>query len=230
MSPFCHQWGYIFVTFFWSISSGSGTITNCVNFADVTGGTYVGGIIGANIVNVNETIVEVSNCINLGKINSNAESGYVGGIVGYSETQTHENCEISNCINLGEIASNNSIDSGIAYSFIAADNSTKAATVFNCINVGTMKGTSVYAIANAGVTGPCYYDNQKITVDTNSDNVVGRNDLANGISIEGYDNWSYDSGRYPVPNILATDGTNGVSDDVWQEILTAATSALSNQN
>ncbi len=82
--------------------NGKTTISNCVNYAEVTGNATVGGIIGYAFRNgstVGNVVIE--NCENYGKITSLATEGAkgaAGGIVGDANTNSFD-IEINDCVN-----------------------------------------------------------------------------------------------------------------------------------
>ncbi len=100
----------------------SGTVTNCYNTGEITGGNRVGGIVGSsngtvqdcyntgnisgenNIGGITGKIYEgtVTNCYNTGKIHGN----YAGGITGGNEGA------VKNCYNTGNISGESDIDLG----------------------------------------------------------------------------------------------------------------------
>lgn len=71
-------------------------IKNCYNAGNITGGMYVGGIIGYNQI-------DVENCYNHGNVTG---PRYVGGILGYSRQRKNSSVSIKNCYNIGDIVDN----------------------------------------------------------------------------------------------------------------------------
>lgn len=104
-----------------------GTISNCVNKADVTGYNMVGGIAYGFIKNIN-------NCKNYGTIEITGKAyqyGGAGGIVGVANN-SNEDIEIYDCINYGLIKGNVN-KGGIA------GTSTGDTTISNCRNEGEIE-------------------------------------------------------------------------------------------
>lgn len=75
-------------------------VKNCYNAGAVTGGIYVGGIIGYSQVTV-------KNCYNLGTISG---TRYVGGISGYSRVRKNDSASLTYCYNVGDV-----VDKGAAH-------------------------------------------------------------------------------------------------------------------
>ena len=107
------------------MSQKAGTIKNCENYGDVTGGAAnVGGITGY----ITQAVV-IENCTNYGTVTGGAT--YVGGIVGYIGAKL----EISDCVNYGTVTAGTNGAGGIAGGEAKA-----GATYTNCVNYGTIKG------------------------------------------------------------------------------------------
>ncbi len=135
---------------------------NCVNYVNVTGDSYVGGVVGCVMKNdyllsgTDFSIVE--NCTNYGKVTAYAKTAtnehamYYGGVVGMS------NGVMINCENYGEVDgdSNSTSDTehddwyvgGVAgYSYIPFKNGAgpndqmNYTAMYNCVNYGYVHGT-----------------------------------------------------------------------------------------
>ena len=78
------------------------SITNCFNFADITGSHDVAGIVGCVWHNGK---VEIRNCFNRGKISG---SSYSGGILGIHGTGGMDYVTIQNCYNAGAVQNSTS--------------------------------------------------------------------------------------------------------------------------
>ena len=104
---------------FWS--SGTSSITDCKNFASISGGssytTYVGGIAGWI-----RTYTTISNCINFGEIDARCNRGGIAG----------DNLGvIENCINIGDI-----IGDGYRSASAGGIAGTSSGTISKCYNEG----------------------------------------------------------------------------------------------
>ena len=121
-------------------------ITNCKNYANITGYNMVGGI---NALNRIESSI-IDNCINYGNIyitGQTYEYGGAGGIIGYSQTSTIENCKnfgdvngvstragIIGCTFQSNIS--NCMNSGKSLAGILGWSRTGEVNIINCYNVG----------------------------------------------------------------------------------------------
>ena len=178
------------------VYGGTPSITGCVNLAQITGNNYIGGIIGHSSSSYAATI---DKCINLGSVNSsNTNLSYVGGIQGYSSASSNK---ITNSLNLGTI--NNSKGNGAG--IICNDTSL---TIQYCLSAGTISASSKYAIASntSGSYTGNYYDSSKITGATTTGGTGKTTSALKVASASSLDsswstNWSFASGRYPLPNI-----------------------------
>ena len=92
-----------------------GIFYNCINYGEILGSNYVGGIVGAN-----SKLIE--NCVNSGEVSG---QNYVGGLVGQGGTWSDENdvygFSVVNSINHGEVNGSTYIG-GIAGAISTTDN------------------------------------------------------------------------------------------------------------
>ena len=114
------------------------TVMNCANYGDVTHSgrswwSYIGGIIGRSDSS-SSTRVYIYNCLNHGTITHNGTGTnelYLGGIVGYTEYTTIENCVSGGKISLPTTASSSNAigsivgdvyeDTSISYTYFTSD-------------------------------------------------------------------------------------------------------------
>ncbi len=153
-----------------------GTIQDCTNNAEITGGgANVGGIVGAAYYNAEGKTMKITNCVNNGNITNT--TGEVGGIVGLCCA------EVSGCSNYGTVTGNGACVGGI----VAEQQN--SGSVSDCHNYAAVtNNTSTYG--NGGVIGWIRYSGQasaypvkevvKVTNCSNSANITGGND-AGGI-------------------------------------------------
>ena len=112
------------------VGDATGVFTNCYNYADVTAGARVGGFIGWDRL----CFVEMSNCVNYGKIEANGTTEHnAGGMIGY--VQNGINFSIENCANYGHVKATNNAGAMIGQGTFA-DNITISA----CANYGAVEG------------------------------------------------------------------------------------------
>lgn len=127
-----------------------GNIENCMVTGDISGGGYVGGIVGCNSDNYYNSSI-ISQCASSGNIIAN--SGSVGGILAY---QNGGACSIENCYSIANVKAEGSYSSsayGIGYS------------AENCYFAGTISGTVVNHVYPIGVYNTnSYYDSEKTKI------------------------------------------------------------------
>ena len=191
------------------------TITGCVNLAAIQGGSKVGGIVGDNGSSSQNKVV-LNQCINAGTITATDSSGSASGIFAYP-TVTNGNT-ISNSLNLGTITCSNGSGVGIT------DNKTSL-TIQYCLSAGTISASSKYAVASStsGTQTKNYYDSSKIT-QTQSQASGNTSKTTTDLKVDSaWDtswsttNWSFASGRYPLPNIQ-----DNIPPTIWNNIVTKA--------
>ena len=130
-----------------------GSIARCANRAAVDGGhsisaAYTGGICGKTS-NSSSTLSMIRDCYNVGNVlhtGSWLETGYVGGIIGYSYST------VINCYAAGTVKANtNTVGGSVYVSGIAGSGSTSS-VVEGCVVVcdAISGGTNRYMIAGAG--------------------------------------------------------------------------------
>ena len=197
------------------ISIGT-TITGCVNFGTITGVNYTGGIVGKNTSSGGGTTID--RCMNFGTITSTSSSAYVGGIYGYSLLASDT---ITNSANFGSIVSSY-YGAGIV-NYDASNDTTQY-----CLNVGDMTGVTTpnknYPIANTDSSDlPNYYDSSKIG-NTSVPSKGGTGKATSELKVDSawdtswiITNWSFASGRYPVPNIQ-----DNIPSEIWKDIVEKA--------
>lgn len=208
--------------------SNGATIKSCVNMVEISSLlSTIGGIVGA--ANPSSDIT-IENSINLGKITGTSNVSGIFGLGGSSASEQN----ITDCINIGEIAVTPS--DGDYWTYAAGIIcSSDSVTVSNCISVGNIinntsdfQGTAKFGAINYssdnGTYSNCYYDSSKINSPNDSNALGIYSEITSVLCNLDYSilsNWSRDpplSSRYPLPNIVATDSSEGISESVWSEI------------
>ena len=137
-----------------------GTITNCCNSVEVSGGSAVGGVAGYNIEGGT-----ITSCYNTGAVSGSESSQYVGGVAGRNEGT------ITNCYNTGAVTGS---DSNNNVGGVAGENRTGEIT--SCYNTGAVIGSGDYA---GGVAGR---NDEKITNCYSSGAVSGSSKYVGGVA------------------------------------------------
>lgn len=121
-----------------------GNIENCMVTGDISGGGYVGGIVGYS-----SGYSSISQCASSGNIMAN--SGYVGGILGYR----YNSCSIENCYSIANVKAEGSYS--YAYGI--------GGYTENCYFAGTISGTDVNHVYPIGEYNTnSYYDSEKTKI------------------------------------------------------------------
>lgn len=119
-----------------------GNIENCMVTGDISGGEYVGGVVGYCRYHSS-----ISQCASSGNIMAN--SGYVGGILGYR----YNSCSIENCYSIANVKTEGSYYSE-AYGI--------GRSAENCYFAGTISGTDMFPIGSSNTNS--YYDSEKTKI------------------------------------------------------------------
>ena len=168
-------------------SAGSMIMKECVNNADISGGSYCGGIAGS----LNVSSGTVSDCHNYGDIQGAA--GYNGGITAFFRSG-----EISSCTNEGNVTVEDS-NGGSAGGIVGAFDGARTVSISGCVN-GVEGNSSKGAIkANqhaGGITGGAIGYGSSITESVNYGNISGcafvggiSAQIGNGTTIDGCTNY-----------------------------------------
>ena len=136
-----------------------GTVTNCYNIGSVSGNAiYVGGVVGDNERSA------VTNCYNTGDIKGDGDKqSYVGGVVGYSYSDSNGTSKVQNCYNTGKVTEICSGSTKSAGGVVGRNYSgSRTSAVTNCYNTGSVSGTgdNVGGVAGSNTNGTvtnCYY-------------------------------------------------------------------------
>lgn len=181
--------------------SGYVKINNCLNFANISGFSYVGGIVGDSDYSKSliDYVAKVSNCINFGSISS--IRGKIGGIVGDNG-------------NIIELCSNHGkVDGGTALYEVGGVAGFNNCIVRECFNVGRISGYGVVGGIVGGMSNTtkdriypselsdCYNVGDVIGIDQNIGGIVGR--------VNSTDNPTFDGVIHRVYNVGAVSGAPG---------------------
>ena len=157
-------------------------IKNCINYGNVKGEYYAGGISSGHGNNPSTII----NCINYGNIES--KNGGTGGIIGKNATS------IENCINLGKIK-------GIQYVGGISGN-VEGGTIKNCINFTAIEplnwSCDIIAYSKVKNFQKCYYNSDNVKkgmeIDKNLIDIKGKsmNEIVNLLN-----SYTDETGKYP---------------------------------
>lgn len=147
-----------------------GNIENCMETGDISGGGYVGGIVGCNSDNYYNSSI-ISQCASSGNIIAN--SGSVGGILAYQNGA----CSIENCYSIANVKAEGSYSSsayGIGYS------------AENCYFAGTISGANINYVYPIGSNTNSYYDSEKTKISGKSGALTTK-EMKQQASFQGWD-------------------------------------------
>ena len=135
--------------------SGSATIENCVVTGSVSGGTYVGGIIGRSLLYSGQQLL-IQQCV----VEANIKGGNnVGGIAGYLESGTTGRATITECYFNGNVtATSSSYAGGIVGGGTALniENCRSDGSVTGLSGVGGIIGTVINSYYETSFITNCY--------------------------------------------------------------------------
>ena len=140
-----------------------GTVTNCHSSGTVSGGDYIGGLIGYSIEGDGTTISECSSSCTV------SGDDYVGGLLGAPSSAT-----ISECYTIGSVSGNDYIGGFTGWSYLL--------TISQCYSTGDVSGTDDYVGGFAGVSQG-----------DNTSNCYARGDVSGDRYIGGLIGYSYSS-------------------------------------
>ena len=162
-----------------------GRVENCHNTGEVSGSEYVGGVVGYN-----SSIGNVKNCYNTGTVTGTDD--YVGGVVGENSGLS----TVENCYNTGSVNGSEYVGG------VVGDN--HSGIVENCYNTGKVSGNSVGGVVgeNRGtsIVKNCYNTGTVTGTDDYVGGVVGNN--SNSSTVENCYNTGKVSGNRYVGGVV----------------------------
>ena len=225
-----------FLGYFQKNDNNSLTFENCINLgeifvSDVSTEPYVAGFTtGAT---------SYTKCINAGNVTGasylyNSDGAASGTVAGFDAS---DSASFTDCINLGDISANSytaddekNHSTDKVYGFSSIENNKPSFT--NCIDAGSAKYPFTGVGDDITVTyNSCYYNSDSYGSNYNTEGLscMSSNDLCIQEKTK-FSNWYYDSSnsRYPLPDIVKSETTEGVSSEIWQEVVAKAIPKVSN--
>ena len=160
----------------WDVGAGGvvgdnffgGRVINCYNTGSVTGGSYVGGVVGQNYNSDVINCYNTGNVTGLGSVGDEDHSGHwVGGVVG-ANVEDGWGGAVVNCYNSGSVTGESSVG-GVVGAMFGCD----YAYAENCYNTGSVSGEEYVG----GVVGAnniaCFINNCYNTGNVNGNRYVG---------------------------------------------------------
>lgn len=154
------------------VAINRGTISECINFAELTvappeGKPRVGGIAGVN----EGTVVS---CVNIGEIHGNRN---VGGIVGFND---RDSARISSCVNLGKIYAFDTVGGIAGQSKGTINDSYSFGVIDSGIAQPSRRGMAVGYVTGLGASGRVY----GLTDNANAPSAIGGSGVNTGNAFE----------------------------------------------
>ena len=137
-----------------------GNVINCYNTGTVSGNSYVGGVVGV----VGDSSGTVKNCYNTGTVTGSG--GYVGGVAGQNSGS------VENCTNTGAVSGP---DSAIG-SYVGGVVGRNDGSVENCYNTGSVTSSGLYfggVVGYNSVTVKNCYNTGTVSSNSNISDVGG---------------------------------------------------------
>ena len=149
-----------------------GNIENCMVTGDISGGQYVGGVVGSCSGNYYNSSI-ISQCASSGNII--ATDGYVGGISACEDGL----CSIENCYSIANVKDEGSYYDSYAYGI--------GYSAKNCYFAGTISGTEMNRVCPIGKYNTnSYYDSEKTKI-SGKTGALTTNQMKQQASFQGWD-------------------------------------------
>lgn len=222
-----------------SNSSETTNFVNCINLGTIENNYNASEYYEPYVAGFTSGATSYRNCINAGNVTGATfafnETSIFGTVAGFD---ANASASFTDCINLGDISANSyTADDGVTYSTekvygFSSIESDNFPSFENCIDAGSAKQPFTGFVDNTiGKYDNSYYNSDSYGSNYNTDvlSCMSSNDLCIQEKTK-FSNWSYDSSnsRYPLPNIVKSETTEGVSSEIWQEVVAKAIPKVSN--
>lgn len=213
---------------------------NCINLGTIENNYNASDYYAPYVAGFTSGATSYKMCINAGNVTgatfADDEATISGTVAGFDASGS---ASFTNCINLGDISANSYTFSDgkfcsteKVYGFSSIENETNKPSFMNCIDAGSAKQPFTGVVDNTiGEYDNSYYNSDSYGSNYNTDvlSCMSSNDLCIQEKTK-FSNWSYDSSnsRYPLPNIVKSETTEGVSSEIWQEVVAKAIPKVSN--
>lgn len=203
------------------------TFENCINLGEI----YVSDVsVEPYVAGFTTGATSYTKCINAGNVtgasylysSANVASGTVAGF------DASVFASFTDCINLGDISANSytTNDGGTAstekvYGFSSIENEINKPSFTNCIDAGSAKYPFTGSDNITVTYNTCYYNSDSYGSSSNAE--AKTSDELCQLTDNVLSNWSYDSSRYPLPEI-----EENFSNEIWQEVVAKAIPKVSN--
>lgn len=221
-----------FVGYFKKNDYNSLTFENCINLGEI----YVSDVsVEPYVAGFTTGATSYTKCINAGNVtgasylysSANVASGTVAGF------DASVFASFTDCINLGDISANSytTDDGGTAstekvYGFSSIENEINKPSFTNCIDAGSAKYPFTGSDNITVTYNTCYYNSDSYGSSSNAE--AKTSDELCQFTTENLPGWNFATSRYPLPDIVKSETTEGVSSEIWQEVEAKAIPKVSN--
>jgi len=208
---------------------------NCINLGTIENNYNASDYYAPYVAGFTSGATSYKMCINAGNVTGATfaydEATIFGTVAGF-DARVSANFE--DCINLGNISANSytfsdgkSCSTGKVYGFSSINKSeTNKPSFTKCIDAGSAN----YPFTdddNITVTYvACYYNSDSYGSSCNA--VAKTSDELCQLTKNDLPNWNFDTPYYPLPNIVKSETTEGVSSEIWQEVVAKTIPKVSN--
>lgn len=198
---------------------------NCINLGTIEN-NYASEYYEPYVAGFTSGATSYRNCINAGNVTGATfaidETTIFGTVAGFD---ANASASFTDCINLGNISANvytfsdgKYCSTGKVYGFSSIENEINKPSFTNCIDAGSAKQPFTDFDVNITVTyNTCYYNSDSYGSGYNIVYAKTSDELCIKVNTN-FSDWSYDSSRYPLPDI-----EKNFSENIWQEVVAKAT-------
>lgn len=215
---------------------------NCINLGTIENNYNASEYYEPYVAGFTSGATSYRNCINAGNVTGATfaidETTIFGTVAGFD---ANASASFTDCINLGDISANSYTFSDgkfcsteKVYGFSSIESEINKPSFTNCIDAGSAKNKMGIGYPFTGVVGNTtgtyynsYYNSDSYGSDYNTD-YAKTSDYLCQLTKNDLPNWDIATSRYPLPNIVKSETTEGVSSEIWQEVEAKAIPKVSN--
>lgn len=219
-----------FAGYTYSKNSETTNFVNCINLGTIENNYNASEDYDPYVAGFTTGATSYEMCINAGNVTgatfADDEATISGTVAGFDASVS---AKFENCINLGDISANSytfsdekSCSTEKVYGFSSIDQY-NSPTFTNCIDAGSANWPFTGVVGNTtGTYVTSYYNSDSYGSSYNADYAKTSDELCQ-LTTDDLPNWNIATSRYPLPNIVKSETTEGVSSEIWQEVEAKAT-------
>ena len=208
---------------------------NCINLGTIENNYNASEYYEPYVAGFTSGATSYRKCINAGNVTGATfaivETTILGTVAGFD---ANASASFTDCINLGDISANlytftdeKFCSTNKVYGFSSIENETNKPSFTNCIDAGSAN----YPFTDDDI--PVTYDNSYYNSDSygssSSYNAIAKtSDELCQLPDSDLPNWNFETPYYPLPNIVKSETTEGVSSEIWQEVVAKTIPKISN--